>query len=578
MSAAEPQVGRKIVPAEGLTFAQWWRSHVHIVDPLTGAVVRPILTAKQREFIEAVDSKRFGRYFRHQAKKTSKSTDGAIWLAHHVFADPDYRGERLGAIASWDEAQADIVLRELKRQVELDAWMSKVARVYRDEVVYSERRIDPRTGGTFTLDHRVVKLPRDLKGSHGQPFTRIMHDEYWTETDYAFAESLIITPLCPSGAILYTSYFPPHTMMRRGVPFFDLLEQTKAGADDLFYQYIGGTGADSALLHCPWYTREWMDRQARILAASPSRFNRIILNIPGGVDDGLITFAELQAALRHYAEPASGDGGRYWAAVDLGVRFDWSCVLIGHVDQSAKLVVDVIRAWRPTLDRAVSLLDVADELVDLYQRFPWQELRLDQSQSRMIAEQLQRAGIPATVVDITAADQNRLVTGLKAAFARRLVTIPDDATDLIEQLESVRAIESRRGLLKLQEGDRSSGDARAHDDLAFCLALLVDMAGDALGRVGLPEQSGCYRAESIGEYVDCYLWSGSSGSYVPSGCPSCRACPAHQAVMAGWREQGRGLDLRTYRERYAGDNSLTKRMNERAAHDRLQAWADGMCI
>jgi hypothetical protein len=57
----------------------------------------------------------------------------------------------------------------------------------------------------------------------------------------------------------------------------------------------------------------------------------------------------------------------------------------------------------------------------------------------------------------------------------------------------VRAIESRRGLLKLQEGDKSSGDARAHDDLAFCLALLVDMAGDALGRVGLPEMSACYR-------------------------------------------------------------------------------------
>jgi hypothetical protein len=123
--------------------------------------------------------------------------------------------------------------------------------------------------------------------------------------------------------------------------------------------------------------------------------------------------------------------------------------------------------------------------------------------------------------------------------------------------ESVRAIESRRGLLKLQEGDRSGGDARAHDDLAFSLAMLVDMAGDALGRVGLPEQTSCYRAESIGTLPNCYLWG---GSYLPSGCPSCTACPSHQAVLAGWRESGRGMSLRQYRQLHAGENSMTKRL------------------
>ena len=53
-------------------------------------------------------------------------------------------------------------------------------------------------------------------------------------------------------------------------------------------------------------------------------------------------------------------------------------------------------------------------------------------------------------------------------------------TDLAEQLESVKAIETRRGLLKSQEG--SSGDSvRAHDDLAFALAVLIDLAGPELG-------------------------------------------------------------------------------------------------
>src|SRR5207247_4866428 len=97
--------------------------------------------------------------------------------------------------------------------------------------------------------------------------------------------------------------------------------------------------------------------------------------------------------------------------------------------------------------------------------------------------------------------------------------------------------------------------------------------GDALGRVGLPEMSSCYRAESLRQPVDCYLWQ---GAYVPSGCPSCTACPAHQAVMAGWREHGRGLDLRTYRELHCGDNTLTLWKKDHRSWQRVQDWADGM--
>ena len=529
------------------------------MSPLTGQVVKATPTSKQRALIEAVDSGQ-REIFLHQQKKTAKSFNCSAIAAWHTFADPHYRGERLTGIASWSEDQSNVVFRELVNLVTLDPWMSKVAKIYSDTIVYPERRIDPKTGGSFTLEHRVRRLARDLKGVHGAPFTCIIRDELWTEPDHSYSESLIVTPTCPTGLIVYASYFPPHTMMRRGVPFFDLLQRVKEGDPTLYYCYIGGLGEDSALVHCPWYSAEWMERQRKILEASPSRYNRIILNIPAGPDDGLISVAEIQAALRHYAEPTQGDGGHYWCAVDLGVRFDWSCILIGHVDRNAKLVVDVIRTWRPTRDRAVSLMDVADELQALYQRFPWQDLWLDQSQSRLIVEQLQRVRIPAQVIDVTPAFANQVVTSLKSAFSRRLVTIPDDHTDLIEQLESVRAIETRRGLLKLQEGDRSSGDARAHDDLAFCVGMLTVMAGDALGRVGLPEMSCCYRAVSIGTLPDCYLWG---GGYVPSGCPSCKACPAHQAVMAGWKESGRAMPLRTFRELHAGDNEVTRRMKLR---------------
>src|SRR6185295_12990598 len=87
---------------------------------------------------------------------------------------------------------------------------------------------------------------------------------------------------------------------------------------------------------------------------------------------------------------------------------------------------------------------------------------------------------------------DRLVTQLKSAFTRRLMQIPDRATDLVEQLESVVAIETgrRRDLLKFQPGT-TGNDAAAHDDLAVSLAMLLDMSWPSLGRVALPENFRC---------------------------------------------------------------------------------------
>src|SRR5207248_3137942 len=93
---------------------------------------------------------------------------------------------------------------------------------------FTERRREPRTGGFITLDHRIVKLPRDIKGGHGPQYTRIERDEYHTEPNHEYSEALIVSPNCQSGAILYTSYYPPHALMRPAVPFFDLLQRARA--------------------------------------------------------------------------------------------------------------------------------------------------------------------------------------------------------------------------------------------------------------------------------------------------------------------------------------------------------------
>lgn len=319
-------------------------------------------------------------------------------------------------------------------------------------------------------------------------------------------------------------------------------------------------------------TTEWIERQRRILEASPSRFTRIILNQPAGPDSGgLLTPAEIRAAMAPITEPPRGAAGvEYLAAVDLGVRFDWSVIEIGHVDDTGRLTVDVVRAWRPRPDQAVSLLAVGDELRALYARFRWTDLVVDQSQSAAIVEALQRERIPARVLDVSAADQNRLTTGLKAAFARRLVTIPESMTDLIEQLESVRAIETRRGLLKLAEGDRTSGDARAHDDLAFALALLIDMAATRLGRAALPLTE-CRRELSGLPSQHCFLLVPPEEGYasaIYSDDPSCQSCSGFKFVMERWRAGGQGLDLRAFRMYRCGTSPLIEQRRSILAYRR----------
>lgn len=266
---------------------------------------------------------------------------------------------------------------------------------------------------------------------------------------------------------------------------------------------------------------------------------------------------------RRLIEPAAGSAGvTYYCAADLGVRIDWSTALVGHVDADGRLVIDAIRTWKPAPDRAVSLMDVAAELRALHARFPWRRLCLDQSQSRLIAEQLTRDRIPAEVLEIGSGDVNRLVTGLKGAFARRLVRIPASCTDLAEQLESVQAVETRRGLLKLQEGT-SSADARGHDDLAFALALLIDITSGELGRAGLPEAfTHCNRVLS-GLSEDgkvCYLYH---GSWRPPEDAICSSCVGHIATKKAYQAHvnggGERMPLMVYRERYIGDNSATGR-------------------
>lgn len=541
-----------------------------------GKLVPMVLYPAQRQFLDAWDAVdvdglpvyRTGALY--WIKKAGKSSLAAAIGVKELVNGRGHDREII-VVSSTFEQSKDRVFSAARRFCGRHPWLSKAVRQLADTLVFKETIVNPATGGTYTEEHVLKAVPSNAEGLHGAEPSLVIFDEAHTLADYSLLEALAPAPTRLVSRRLFASYSGLRHQQKRSIfPWWDMHCQWRDGTlpADTFVSFIGGP---DGWRQVPWISEKFLESQRRAFEAAPSRFARLYLNEWADDESSLITRAELDAAISDYAEPVRLDG--CWASLDLGVKHDSTVLHIGHVNERAQLVLDVWREWRPTRGKSVSLMEVADEIARLYLRFKWRDLWVDSHQARLLVEQLQQTGVPASLIEVTASVQNQVTTSLKGAFAQRWIRIPASALPVIEQLESVRAIESRRGLLKLTEGKGTEG--RAHDDHAFALGLLVLMAADAIGRCGLPEQSYCYRAESINVHVPCYLWG---GPYVPSGCPACRNCESHRAVMAGWKEHGRGLDLRTYRQLHAGDNTLTLRQKELKSRQRAQAWADGMCI
>ena len=146
------------------------------------------------------------------------------------------------------------------------------------------------------------------------------------------------------------------------------------------------------------------------------------------------------------------------------------------------------------------------------------------------------------MVPMTPGSVDRLVSGLKLAFQKRLIHVPPSAVDLVSQLESLRAAEAgrNRDLIRLAPSGRGPDPTR-HDDLAVALALCVDSVRLTLGRPVLPAQSACMRPNP----PRCFLfgrnqWDGGDGA-------DCRElCPTFRVVRLAWQAAGRPGDLRTW--------------------------------
>ncbi len=240
--------------------------------------------------------------------------------------------------------QTQISRRTGEQLISRHPWLTKHYRVNRESIVFVERVREPRTGGTYKVEHLAQFLSRDTKGGHGLPISLKVRNEYWVETSYDFEEAIVVSPSRRSPVSIYASYHGLLQDERVGVPLHDLRTRAQEGDRRIAYNYIGGEGDRAPEKLVPWRTEQWKADQQVLFAHAPNRFRRMIINVRAGADAGLLTLSEQDDARVTMEEPTGPErGARYFLTGDLGVLYDWSVLTGGHVDARNRLVLDLFR-------------------------------------------------------------------------------------------------------------------------------------------------------------------------------------------------------------------------------------------
>jgi len=523
-----------------LSFRSFIDGYVRVLDARGHKLTPLTLHPAQAEFVAAVDAigpdglRRYRTFAASWPKKAGKSSTASALALWALTSDP-LAAEREVIIAATDLEQAATIIFQLAaRMVKRHAWLSSRVKVGKFEMRYHE----PASAGQVAHTSVLRAIPQDVRGSHGAHASCTIVDEAWAADTWDFIESLTPSPARLSPIMAFFSYAGLRSQQRAGVPWFDLLQRRERDPS-LYVSHLAGPDAWQAI---PWITPRWIADQRQLFETCPSKYARLVENTVSGADSGYLTAAEVADALADLAEPAGGEPGvKYWAAADLGLTFDLTAVLIGHVTTAGKFEVDVLRTWQGTKGAPVSVQGVEDEIVNLSARFRLARLVVDQWQAALLIERLRRRGVPnVRPVSIEPAKLDTITTLTKGCFSRRMVVLPRRLLDLREQLESLVVIETgarnrRRDRLRFDAGS-GTGPA-AHDDQAICLALALDASQGEIGRAQLP-------ACTCPHSSPCCV--AITGGGLPMGDRLCAECARWQVIKAQWLAAGGVPDLRTF--------------------------------
>jgi len=165
-------------------------------------------------------------------------------------------------------------------------------------------------------------------------------------------------------------------------------------------------------------------------------------------------------------------GASYVHGVDLSVVSDYTVVTTAHVraDGDRRIVVlDRLACWKPTRKSPVPMDEVESYIVAVAKRFPG-KVFLDPFQAAGLSQSLRRQGLAATDAKMTQAGNSNRAMILHRLLRDRLLEIPGDDAELVDELASLAFTESSPGLYKLA----STGSGGGHHDRATALSICAE--------------------------------------------------------------------------------------------------------
>jgi phage terminase large subunit-like protein len=218
----------------------------------------------------------------------------------------------------------------------------------------------------------------------------------------------------------------------------------------------------------PWLNAADVEAERRRLSAGS--FARLWENRWTEAEDHLVTSENLARCVTLTDWPLKPKPNtNYVIGVDVGVKNDNTAITVGHTerrDSERHVVLDALEVYKPRHGTQVPLAEVEHRVETLAKRYGGADVHFDPSQALSMVQALNARGVRVEEQPITARWNDSMCTLLHTMLRDGLIDLPDEP-ELLDELRSVRVVETSQGLLSV---DSTPG---RHDDQVDAIGIVA---------------------------------------------------------------------------------------------------------
>lgn len=418
-------------------------------DPRFGDVMAPFQRMRFRKLVPdlaaLVAKKRppIGKHWWEATKGASKDTDLAaalIWLL--VFA----RRPLYGQAGAADAGQAGEIRKATNEWLASNPWLKERVTVLRSEVRATK------TGSTLEI------LTADKATAHGARPDFLLVNELHAIKQQEVAETWVDNADKISWGVRVIA--------------------TNAGYQNSWQWKwreiaLAGSKIGTWYFHkfaepAPWISMVKLAESKR--RNTLSRYRRLWKGVWVHGSGDALEFGDVEACVNMTEGVEPDDKMIFLGGLDLGVRHDHSALVVLGVEPMGRIKLAVCESWAPGPDGKVDLIAVRRGVVTAHKKYDLRWLGYDPSQAELMAQELEREGVPACPVEFRGKMLDLMAREILQAFRNRRIDLYRDER-LLNDLFRL-TIEERSYGYKLS----AVSDDMGHADTAIALAIPLPLA------------------------------------------------------------------------------------------------------